>query len=201
MPARVVVALTRNDVMAAGLTRLLEADFEVHALNELPARIDSGVDVAVCFVRTVDEANIIKRVQARLPGPVLALTGQDSPELARCCICNGAAGVVPWDHPRMALVASVHAVAAGHAVMPREVAWILASDAPLVISEQERRWLRDLAAGDTIEAIADRTGYAQRTVYRQLRELYARLGTSNRTEAVAIAVERGLITAPGANGR
>jgi DNA-binding NarL/FixJ family response regulator len=201
MSARVVVALACNDVVAAGLARLLEADFEVHTLNELPARVDLGVDVTVCFVRTADDASIIKRIRARLPGPVLALTGQDDAELARCCLGSGAAAVVPWDHPRAALVASVHAVIAGHAVMPRDVAWTLASDASVVISDRERHWLEALAAGDTVGVIADRSGYAQRTVYRLLRDLYGRLGTNNRTEAVAIAVQRGLISPPGSRGR
>jgi DNA-binding NarL/FixJ family response regulator len=199
--ARVVVALAGNDVIAAGLTRLLEADFEVRALTELPARVHEHVDVTVCFVRTIADAGIIGRIRARLPSPVLAVTGQGGADMVRRCLGNGAAAVVPWDRSQAALLASVHAVIAGHAVMPRDVAWILASDTQLVIRERERRWLEALAAGDTIGAIADRTGYAERTLYRLLRDLYARLGSNNRTEAVAIAVQRGLISPPGAQRR
>jgi DNA-binding NarL/FixJ family response regulator len=61
------------------------------------------------------------------------------------------------------------------------------------IEEEQAGWLRALARGATVEDLAESVGYSERAMYRQLRQLYERLGASNRTEALLQALRRGLI--------
>jgi DNA-binding NarL/FixJ family response regulator len=60
-----------------------------------------------------------------------------------------------------------------------------------VPSPQEIGWLRELAFGTTVARLADRAGYSERAMFRLLRDLYARIGVRNRTEALMRAQEHG----------
>jgi DNA-binding NarL/FixJ family response regulator len=57
-------------------------------------------------------------------------------------------------------------------------------------SSREIGWLRDLANGVSVGRIAEGAGYSERMMFRLLRDLYARLGARNRTEALMLARER-----------
>lgn len=61
------------------------------------------------------------------------------------------------------------------------------------LTEAERDWLRRMRNGDRTIDIAVDHGYSERGLYRALADLYGRLGTDNRTEAVAIAIENNWI--------
>ena len=56
------------------------------------------------------------------------------------------------------------------------------------IDGRQAEWLRSLSQGMTVDELADRAGYSERAMYRQLRRLYERLGAANRTEALLQAM-------------
>lgn len=58
-------------------------------------------------------------------------------------------------------------------------------------SDDEIKWLRALAAGRTVAAVAAESDISERRLYRQLNELYRRFGVSNRTQALMIARDEG----------
>ncbi len=61
------------------------------------------------------------------------------------------------------------------------------------LTGREHDVLELLAAGFQLEVIADRLGIGVETVRTHVRKASDRLGAANRTQAVAIAIRRGLI--------
>jgi DNA-binding NarL/FixJ family response regulator len=94
------------------------------------------------------------------------------------------------------LVAVVRAVAAGKPLIPGEIAAQLARAVRQPrrdrLTEREREIVGLLAAGLSNRAIGERLGITERTVKFHVGEILARLGASNRAQAVAIAKARGL---------
>lgn len=62
-----------------------------------------------------------------------------------------------------------------------------------IVDETEASWLRSLASGETVAALADRIGYSERETYRLLGALYQKLGVTNRTEAIIWATRHGIL--------
>jgi DNA-binding NarL/FixJ family response regulator len=65
------------------------------------------------------------------------------------------------------------------------------SDEPL--TEREREVLQHIAGGNRNRDIADRLFISEETVKVHVKHIMEKLGASDRTEAVAIAVRRGII--------
>ena len=114
-------------------------------------------------------------------------------------ISAGAAGAMPRTVSMPKLRAVFLAAMDGSTLLPTDVVRALAGrstenaqpdDHP---STREISWLRDLASGVSVGRIAEGAGYSERMMFRLLRDLYARLGASNRTEALMLARERGWI--------
>ena len=95
------------------------------------------------------------------------------------------------------LVAVVRTVAAGGTMIPAEIAAQLARAVRQPrrdrLTAREREILALLAEGLSNRAAGERLGIAERTVKFHVGEILARLGASNRAQAVAIAKARGII--------
>jgi two-component system NarL family response regulator len=95
------------------------------------------------------------------------------------------------------LIAIVRAVAAGGTMIPAEIAAQLARAVRQPrrdrLTAREREILALLAEGLSNRAAAERLGISERTVKFHVGEILARLGASNRAQAVAIAKARGIV--------
>ena len=95
------------------------------------------------------------------------------------------------------LVAVVRAVAQGGTLIPPEIAAQLARAVGQPrrdrLTAREREILALLAEGLSNRAAGERLGIAERTVKFHVAEILARLGASNRAQAVAIAKARGIV--------
>jgi DNA-binding NarL/FixJ family response regulator len=95
------------------------------------------------------------------------------------------------------LVAVVRAVAGGGTLIPPDIAAQLARAVRQPrrdrLTGRERETLALLAEGLANRAIAERLGITERTVKFHVAEILARLGASNRAQAVAIAKARGIV--------
>jgi DNA-binding NarL/FixJ family response regulator len=134
----------------------------------------------------------------RAAGPEIRLLAMiDEPDVPAYlrAIRAGASGVVERACSPATLQASFRAVANGQAILPAEVVQVLAAAHRTVDepdpSEEERGWLRQLAAGTTVAELATSAGYSERMMFRRLRALYSRLSVSNRTEALIHAHRSG----------
>ncbi|MDB5027269.1 MAG: two component transcriptional regulator, LuxR family [Candidatus Eremiobacteraeota bacterium] len=110
---------------------------------------------------------------------------------------RGADSYVLKGTPSDELVAVLRAVAAGGTLIPGEIAAQLARAVRQPrrdrLTDREREILALLAEGLSNRAAGERLGIAERTVKFHVGEILARLGASNRAQAVAIAKARGIV--------
>jgi DNA-binding NarL/FixJ family response regulator len=155
-----------------------------------------GVRALVATCRSGGEARRLALARARGSDAVaVALLGDASPVAYREVLETGVESAVARDASLDCIVDVVGAAVDRRTVLPTDVARTLArgEEDDHSIEEQQAEWLRALARGVTVEELAESVGYSERAMYRQLRQIYERLGASNRTEALLQALRRGLI--------
>jgi len=92
------------------------------------------------------------------------------------------------------LVDAIRAVHAGQRPLPPEIASCLAERLPSPeLSARETEILRLIANGQTNKQIATRLGISEGTVRVHASNVFAKLGCSDRAQAVAVAFQRGII--------
>ena len=64
------------------------------------------------------------------------------------------------------------------------------------LSRREIEVLEHVARGETSKEIASALGIGERTVNWHIAQAFARLGAGSRSEAVALAMERGIVRGP-----
>ncbi len=121
---------------------------------------------------------------------VIALVEGDGTTRGVRAVRVGARSVLPRQVTAPVLRRTVDATLDGHAVLPAEVAAVLAAsssadvDGRTALSEQQLQWLRSLAAGKTVSRLADDAGYSERAMYRVLQALYQQMGVKGRMQAI-----------------
>lgn len=92
------------------------------------------------------------------------------------------------------LVDAIRAVHAGQRPMPPEIASCLAERLPgPELSARETEILRLIANGQTNKQIATRLSISEGTVRVHASNVFAKLGCSDRAQAVAVAFQRGIV--------
>ena len=95
---------------------------------------------------------------------------------------------------RKELVEMIRTVNAGRKRIPPEIAMELAEHhADDALTEREIDVLRQVASGNANKIIADHLRISEETVKAHMRKILSKLGASDRTHAVAIALKRGII--------
>jgi two-component system nitrate/nitrite response regulator NarL len=139
-------------------------------------------------------------VRDQLPTRVLLLSAVTESAVVFRALEEGAAGYLSKDARRGEIVDAVMRVAAGHTVVPAELAGALASQIRLrassnapVLSEREQQVLRGFARGLSIPQVAQELFIGASTVKTHTQRLYEKLGVSDRAAAVAEAMRQGLL--------
>lgn len=106
----------------------------------------------------------------------------------------GALGYVQKSSPREELLAAIRAVAADRLHLPADIAARL-RERPLrsMVSPREREILALVAQGRANKEIGAALGIAEDTVKRHVSNILDKLGVSDRAQATAEAIRRGLI--------
>jgi DNA-binding NarL/FixJ family response regulator len=142
----------------------------------------SGIDLVITIRSKFPRARLI--ILTTLHGDV---------EIHRA-LKSGARAYILKSMPPTEVVNAIRHVYAGKIRIPSEVAAHLAehfSDEPLTVREVEI--LRHLPRGNRNRDIAEKLLIAEETVKSHLKHIKAKLGATDRTQAVAIAVRRGII--------
>jgi DNA-binding NarL/FixJ family response regulator len=109
-------------------------------------------------------------------------------------LAAGASGYLLKNMSPNALVDGVRQVHAGKKRIPQEVAAQIAEHFNgETLTERELGVLRHVAGGNRDRDIAERLLLSEETVKVHIKHIMEKLGASDRTEAVAIAVRRGII--------
>ena len=127
---------------------------------------------------------------------VLVLTSFDAAPEARAALEDGAAGALMKTSTPDEIVAAIRAVARGETAVCPEIARMLAKTRAVPkLSSRQLEILSLTARGFTNDDIAHMIGIGPNGVKAHLTKAYAALGVTGRTEAVAYALDLGLIRA------
>ncbi len=141
-------------------------------------------------------AQAIEAIRAADPeARVLVLTTYDGDEDVYRALQAGARGYLLKDAATDELLGAIRAVARGGRHVPAAVAQRLADRAMAgpPLSEREVEVLRLVAAGMTNKEIASALFIAEGTVKTHLNSIHEKLGVRDRTEAVMVALRRGML--------
>ncbi|MBK8002591.1 MAG: response regulator transcription factor [Gemmatimonadetes bacterium] len=140
-------------------------------------------------------AEAIARIVGEFPGArVIALTTYEGDADIHRALKAGARGYLLKDVVRNQVVDAIRAVHRGERVLPPEVAQRLAEFTPRVeLTERELEVLAELAKGGSNRDIATAIGRTEATVKVHVQHILEKLGAADRTEAVTLALRRGII--------
>jgi len=146
-----------------------------------------------------------RKIHEQLTGlPVLVLTTYDDDEWVFDALHSGAAGYLLKDTPPRELIASIKGTLTGKTFLDPAVASKILSDyrkrpalasppTGFQISEREQELLKLLASGLSNGEIAQQLYLSEGTVRNYTSELFKKLGVSDRTQAVVVALRYGLV--------
>ena len=197
MAGRIDVAIAdKNPVVRAGLENLVEKDgrFAIKGLFSTGAALLDGlaktpaqIAIAGWSLPDMDGAHVLAEIKrAKWPTRVIIYTGETAPDILRRAIKGGAWGFVSKAEEPAVLLETIATVARGRLSLPYIDIDLLNYDPLGVLTTRERELLAALANGWTNLQIASRTGITRNTVKYHLKNLYDKLGVSNRAMAVAL---------------
>jgi DNA-binding NarL/FixJ family response regulator len=207
MTIRILLA-DDHPVVRDGLAAMLatQPDFEVvgeagtgaGAVAEA-ARLRPDVVLMDLEMPELDGIEAIRRLRAADPAAqVVVLTAFDTDERIVGALQAGAQGYLLKGAPRAEIFAALRTVSAGGALIPPVVAskllrQVRAAEHPDALTPRETEVLGCVAAGLANREIAARLAITERTVKFHVSAVLAKLGAKNRTQAVRVGRERGLV--------
>ena len=203
MPIRILIA-DDHPIVRAGTMALLgnEADMTVVGEAADGAEAVSLFDTHLPDVALIDLrmpvmdgiAAMTAIVSAHPEARILALTTYDGDVDIYRALDSGACGYLIKDMLGRELVQAIRHAASGKRVIPPAVAGKLAEFTPrLDLTERETEVLHFVAKGLRNKEIARVIGRTEGTVKVHLKHLMAKLGVEDRTEAVTLGLQRGII--------
>jgi DNA-binding NarL/FixJ family response regulator len=143
----------------------------------------------------VDGIEAMRAILAAHPGArIVALTSYEGDADIYRALDAGACGYLIKDMLGTQVVSAVRSAAAGKRVIPSDVASRLAEFTPRIdLTAREVEVLRLAAKGLGNRDIARVIGRTEETVKVHLKHVMAKLGVAGRTEAVTLALQRGII--------
>jgi DNA-binding NarL/FixJ family response regulator len=107
---------------------------------------------------------------------------------------KGALGYVCKDVSESELVKAIRTVAAGRKYLPGEIAGILSENfGREELTPAEQKILQAIVGGKSNKEIAYRSGVSENTVKTHVKNIFDKLGVSDRTSAATLAIRRGLV--------
>ncbi len=206
-----VLVVDDHPVVRSGLVGMLALEEDLEVVGEAGDGDEAVVRVAELTPDVVlmdlrmprtDGADATARILAGFPMTrVLVLTTYDTDADIVRAVEAGATGYLLKDTPREQLVDAVRAAARGETVLAPPVAARLVSRmrAPAVepLTRREVQVLTEVARGLSNAEIGRELFIGEATVKTHLLRVFGKLGVDDRTRAVTVAMERGILPSPG----
>ncbi|WP_300012345.1 response regulator transcription factor [Pseudonocardia sp.] len=202
-----VLLVDDHVIVREGLRGMLTAEDDLHVVGEAGSGPEAvalvgvrGPDVVLMDLRMRggDGVTATAAITARFPGTrVVVLTTYDTDADILRAVEAGAAGYLLKDCSRAALTSAIRAAARGETVLTPSVAARLVhrmrGPVPESLSPREIQVLELVAVGCTNAEIGRRLHIAEATVKTHLLRTFSKLEVSDRTAAVTVARNRGLL--------
>ena len=208
MSVRVLV-VDDHPVVRAGIVGLLAGEGDLEVIGEAGDGAQACAmatallpDVVLMDLRmpVLDGAAATARILAAVPSArVVVLTTYETDADILRAVEAGATGYLLKDTPRDDLVAAVRAVAGGETVLAPSVARRLVHGVRTAnerLTARELDVLRGVARGGSNAQIGAELFIGEATVKTHLLRIFTKLGVDDRTRAVTVALERGILTSP-----
>ncbi|HMA38218.1 MAG TPA: response regulator transcription factor [Chloroflexia bacterium] len=207
MPIRVLIAEDQR-IVREGIVALLEDEEEIAIVGEaadgreavaLFARLRPDVVLMDLQMPVLDGVAATQQILAQAPGAgILVLTTYATDEFIFQALRAGARGYLLKDVSAEELLAAIRAVAAGQTQLAPAIAARLVAGmsrgGPEALTPRELEVLTLLGQGHSNAEIAAALTIAPRTAKVHVQNILSKLGVTNRTEAVGVALRRRLIS-------
>jgi DNA-binding NarL/FixJ family response regulator len=208
-----VVVIDDHPIVRQGLVGVLEDEADLEVVGEYGSareglghmgRVQPDVVLLDLEMPDLDGIDALPALIAAKPDlAVLVFTAYDTEERVlgalRAALRAGAKGYLLKGASAEEIGRAVRLVAAGGSYLePRVATQVIAQvQAPrrdaLRLSEREREVLRLVADGMATKQVARSLGITERTVKFHVNSIFHKLGADSRAQAVALAVQRGLL--------
>ena len=204
-----------QEIVCEGLKRILQTDPEIKVIGtandgqQALDLIEQNVPDVVLMDLQMPRMNgvqAIRHLKVSHPNlPVLVLTTYMDDKWLFDAIRSGASGYLMKDRPRQELLDAIHGTIDGQAYIDPSVAGKILSNVAALpedqfvehsynLTDREQDILNLLAQGLSNADISRRLYLSEGTVRNYTSTLFAKLGVSDRTQAVILAIRQGLVT-------
>jgi DNA-binding NarL/FixJ family response regulator len=214
-PAISVVMVDRLAMVREGLSRILAAEPDIAVVGSAGDSMEAVLltaslqpNVVILDADLPDVVGLIARLAADAPAAsVVILSASDDARQTVTLVCAGARGYLSKHATGQELIGAIQAVSRGELILEasalKAVIGQLADHQPGVVdvtdapyeslSARELEVLRLLCQGHSDKQIAQTLYLSVRTVNSHVSHIYAKLGVGTRTEAMHLALQRGLV--------
>ena len=205
MTNRIRILIADDHAMVRmGLRVLLETEPDLEVVGEAKngeaavaeaLRLRPDVVVMDLMMPRMDGIEATRELAARAPdAKVLLLTTFSTSDGLAEALAAGARGAFMKSVEDTALIAAIRKVAAGETAVAPDVRRLIREDPPAAkLTPRQRDILASITRGLTNKEIAAQLGIRADGVNLHIMEILSKLGASNRTEAVAIALRKHLL--------
>jgi two-component system, NarL family, response regulator len=199
-----VLLVDDHALLRTGVANIINQEPDLHVVAEA----GNGVEALAAFERhqpdvtlldlrmpVMEGVEAIRRIRDRDPrARLIVLTTYDTDEEISRALKAGAKAYVLKDIAADELVKCIRDVLAGKTYLAPAAAAKLAEGVTRVqLTPRELASLRLMADGKSNKEIASALDISERTVKTHLGHLFEKLGVTSRTEAIKIAMQRGLV--------
>ena len=206
-PTNVIRVLIADDhpVVREGLAAILRSEPDIQVVAEAAdgahacALYDQHLpDVVILDLRMPRKDGlqvVTELMSSRRPKPrIIVMTTYETEDDVRRALQAGAKSYLVKGALPEQILETVRRVAAGEALVPSRIASMLTESlGHPELSPRELQVLRQLAAGNSNKEIGQMLQITEHTVKAHVKAILLKLGAVGRTEAIAIAIKRGLI--------
>ena len=202
-PIRIMLA-DDHMLMRMGLSTLIDCEDDMKIVGEakngrqaveLAHALKPDIIIMDLMMPELSGAEATKLIHDAYPEiKIMVLTSFATSKEMSDAITNGADGALMKDTAADELIKAIRAIVAGERIIPDRLMRQAAEDnVTPKLSDRHLEILSSIAQGQSNSDIAKQYGLSEISIKKQVSKIFARLGVSNRSEAVALALRKQML--------